>query len=419
VLFGAAGDTGNLGVSALMHAALGGVARCAPDTRVTVFDNGWGVRSGQALFDGKAFAYRRCGARLSKRYHRAESFANMRLAGMFGGLWNAGARAVLEADAVWDVSGGDSFGDLYGERILRAILAPKLLALRAGKPLVLLPQTYGPFRSEAGLRRARDVVQRSRLAWARDARSFEALRDLAGEGFDPERHRAGVDLAFALAPREPVSALPDSIAGWLKGGRPLVGVNVSGLIHNDPDAPAKYGLAVDYRELMGGLMRRLLEETEANVVLIAHVVPTGDRRESDVTAARELLAGLGPAAAERVALLPPHHDASEVKWLVSHFDWFCGTRMHATIGALSSGVPTSGLAYSLKMEGVFESCGQGTRVADLRAGDAAGALASIWSSYEERDAIRRELGDAMPAVRARADEELDETLAASAGSETG
>ena len=119
-LFGAAGDTGNHGVSALLHSTLAGIARFSPGSRVTVFDNGWGVRDAGATYDGKPFEYRLCGARLSRRFHRPESFFHMRVASRLGGLGNPGARAILASDAVWDISGGDSFADLYGERHLKA-----------------------------------------------------------------------------------------------------------------------------------------------------------------------------------------------------------------------------------------------------------------------------------------------------------
>lgn len=36
------------------------------------------------------------------------------------------------------------------------------------------------------------------MAWARDERSFDVLKDLLGDAFDPLRHRSGVDVAFGL-----------------------------------------------------------------------------------------------------------------------------------------------------------------------------------------------------------------------------
>ena len=58
---------------------------------------------------------------------------------------NPVVRTVADSDLVLDVSGGDSFTDLYGAARFRQIIAPKQIALATGRPLVLLPQTYGPF----------------------------------------------------------------------------------------------------------------------------------------------------------------------------------------------------------------------------------------------------------------------------------
>ena len=91
-------------------------------------------------------------------------------------------------------------------------------------------------------------------------------------------------------------------------------------------------------------------------------------------------------------MAPAFADSREAKWLISKCDWFCGTRMHSTIAGLSSGVPTSTLAYSGKAQGVFESCGQGDCVADMRTLDAGAAVGIVFTSWKERQRVREELG---------------------------
>ena len=419
-IFGAAADTGNLGVSALLHSALAAVARFAPEARVTAFDNGWGVRSAVLERTTGSFAYQLAGARLSRRYHRPESFANMRFSARFGGVGNPGMRAILKAHAVWDVSGGDSFCDLYGERRLEAILAPKRLVLDHGVPLVLLPQTYGPFRADDARAAAADIVRRSALAWARDARSFEALRLLLGDEFDPKRHRQGVDMAFALEVLPPRAGVPEPLSSWLapERERPTVGLNVSGLIYSDPDAARKYDLRVDYRRLVDETVRALLDRTDANIVLVPHVNVDSKRIESDPEACRRVIeqaASASDGAHERLVAAPAFETPGEAKWVLARLDWFSGTRMHACIGALSRGVPTAGLAYSLKTQGVFESCGQGDHVVDLRKLETDAAIEAVWRSWEARQAAQKVLQERLPEVVSTARKQLAETLERSAG----
>jgi colanic acid/amylovoran biosynthesis protein WcaK/AmsJ len=417
-LFGAAPDTGNLGVSALCTATVTAVARRLPHASLFVFDNGWRARPATARVDGRNFAYTLCGARHSRRLYRPESFWNMRVSAWLGGLGNAGACAITEADLVLDASGGDSFTDLYGSDRFETVMMPKRIATEAQRPLVLLPQTYGPFSRERVRRKAGRIVREAAAAWARDPRSFERLRELAGEDFDSERHRCGVDVAFALDSREPSIPLPEPFDSWMesrrRGGRRVVGFNPSGLVYNDPDAAARrYRLLANYRQVVTTFLVRLLEESDANIVLVPHVVTPSGHFESDVAACEHLHALLAPYGRDRLAVMPAHSDPCEAKWFISRLDWFCGTRMHSTIAALSSGVPTSAIAYSLKTLGVFETCGQGDRVADPRWLDTSEVVENLWASWCERVATRASLAARLPAVLEKAESQMDEILGTS------
>ncbi|MFD0823263.1 polysaccharide pyruvyl transferase family protein, partial [Micromonospora zhanjiangensis] len=202
-LFGVTGWRHNLGVGALRAATLSGVLSREPAARVTAFDEGWGMRSGRAFVAGIPMQISLAGARASRRYHRPESYLNMRVSAALGGLRNAGLAAIDAADLVLDASGGDSFTDLYGTRRFNAVTWPKRLAVLRHRPLVLLPQTYGPYRADRVRATAAALTRSATMAWARDPDSFLALADLLGADLDPSRHREGVDVAFALEPREP------------------------------------------------------------------------------------------------------------------------------------------------------------------------------------------------------------------------
>jgi polysaccharide pyruvyl transferase WcaK-like protein len=410
-LAGASTDTGNLGVSALCLATLGSIFRARQDAKITVFDEGWGVRGATLESHASRFDFHQCGVRYSRRLHRPESLWNIRLSCRLGGLGNPAARALLDADALLDISGGDSFTDLYGPKRFNAVAATKLLALENRIPLILLPQTYGPFEDPARRQTASRIVRESALAWARDEHSFRALKELAGDCFEPDRHRCGVDVAFALETRRPSVDLGPQLENWIKAGTRRAGVNVSGLIHNDPGAAAvQFGLKADYVNVVRELLNRLLSDRDVHVVLIPHVVTRPEHFESDVRACRDVLESFGPDARDRIALCPALSDPREVKWVISKMEWFCGTRMHATIAALSSGVPAAAIAYSLKTAGVFESCGQQDHVADPRALDSEQVLERLWQSWTTRDQARATLSRRLTDVVAKAQEQIELTL---------
>ncbi len=413
-LLGAPGDTLNLGVAALNRACVDGLFSREPDARLTVFDNGLGRRSTTETVGSEAVTYWRVGMRRSRRYHRRESLWNIELSSRLGGLWNPAARALGSANAVLAVSGGDSFSDIYGQARFDTIARPQELVLARGGRLVLLPQTFGPYGDARNLARAREIVRSSAMAVARDPRSFEALVELAGDDFDPGRYLSGVDMAFAMPS---VCPRPDVAAEWsriLQGRRLLVGVNVSGLVYNDKAAGDRYGLQARYREVVRDLIGRLVYESDASVVLVPHVLAPRGVVESDL-AACEAVAGSFDLPADRILLGPVLADPREVKWMISQCDWFCGTRMHSTIAALSSGVPTAALAYSGKTEGVFETCGMGDQVADLRRLDSHGALDRVWSSWTARDRLRDRLAEALPGVLQSAADQMDLVVGRSRG----
>jgi len=407
VLAGAAPDTGNLGVTALSDAMIEGLLSRLPECELTVFDFGTGLRR---VEENGVGSYWLCGAKHSRRFHKPETMWNIRMAAKLGGLNNPAAKRLLAADAVLDISGGDSFSDIYGPRRFRAVALTKVLAQSHGVPLILLPQTYGPFQSDAIRRSAQDIVGTSEMAWARDEHSFAALRSLLGTRFDAERHRSGVDVAFLLRVRQPRTPIDGVLAGWLRdrAGRELVGINVSGLLYNKADeAKVQYGLKATYAEVVTELTRRMLEKTNALVMLMPHVVTPHGHYESDVDACESVKAALGELGKERVQVAPALERPGEAKWLISQTDWFCGTRMHATIAGLSSGVATAAIAYSPKTLGVFESCGQGEHVADPRSLGTNEVVDRLWKSWESRRGAKASIAAALPTTIARAKDQMD------------
>ncbi|MFY9328486.1 MAG: polysaccharide pyruvyl transferase family protein [Georgfuchsia sp.] len=405
-LFGAAPDTPNMGVSALFASAITGLSRYLDPVEFVVFDNGIGRRN--ELFsgpDGKNIQLIRFGARGGRRYHRPENLATMLLTsrlGRMGAILNEGIRLIDSCTAVLDVSGGDSFSDIYGRARFNNIFRPKAIAINRGKPLILLPQTYGPYKSPEVATLASSVVSKASMAWARDQHSFGNLKQLLGDCFRPAIHQCGVDMAFGLMAIPASHLLDEHLNEWLAGKtktQALIGFNVSGLIYNDPAAAIEsYGLKADYRQTVTGFLQRILDATSARVLLISHVMDQPGHFESDLAACRNVAMRLGEKYKNRVAVAPATLNESQVKWLIAQMDWFCGTRMHSTIAGLSSGIPTAAVSYSDKTAGVFETCKQARQVMDPRILTTADVINGLWESFSTRDELRRSLSASLPRV---------------------
>jgi polysaccharide pyruvyl transferase WcaK-like protein len=86
--------------------------------------------------------------------------------------------------------------------------------------------------------------------------------------------------------------------------------------------------------------------------------------------------------------------------------------MHSTIAALSTGTPACALAYSLKTRGVFETCGVGEAVAELRCLSTDAALERVMRTWQNRASLAHTIATELPKVLARSREQLNEMVGA-------
>lgn len=238
-------------------------------------------------------------------------------------------------DIVLDIGAGDSFTDTYGDKRFAYIMATKMLPIARGVPLVLSPQTIGPFSRQPHMRAAAWACGRAAAVFARDPLSSQALRSLAPGA----RAFETIDVAFALPFERPAR----------KDGPLRVGVNVSGLLFNGGyTGKGEFGMAVDYASYTNGLLAALVGRKDVAVELICHVSAPEQPRDDDGAVAERLAADV-----PGVRRVPDFASPSEAKSFISGLDFLVGARMHATIAAYSTGVPVVPVSYSRKFEGLF------------------------------------------------------------------
>ena len=286
---------------------------------------------------------------------------------------------VWRSDLVIDIGAGDSFTDIYGTRRLRRMFVLKFLTHLARTPLVVAPQTIGPFTRVRTKFLARLSLRLSAVVATRDAMSTAALRDLGVRGAVIEAS----DVALRLPYDPPATRVP--------GGLVQVGINVSGLLMGGGyTGKNEFGIALDYPALMRDLIRHF-QGVGAQVHLVPHVIVRGGRMVGEDDArASQVLASEFPGT----ILAPAFDTPSQAKTYIAGMDFFMGARMHACIAAFSAGVPVIPMAYSRKFEGLFGSIGY-TRTVDCTKEDGATILAKIIAGFENRQALQTEANAAL------------------------
>ena len=238
-------------------------------------------------------------------------------------------------DYVFDIGEGDSFADIYGLKRFFFVSITKYLALRAGSKLILAPQTIGPFVNPILARIAKYLLKKSDVVYVRDYKSHAYLQSIGVDSVEVS------DVAFVL----PFDAQPKC--------EDSIGLNVSGLLWNGGYTKNnQFGLVVNYPEFIVALVDAFLKRNK-KVHLIAHVISDSIEVEDDYRVMKKLKERY--ADNSDVILAPKFRSAIEAKSYISQMQLFLGSRMHSTIGSLSSGVPTIPLAYSRKFSGVFGS----------------------------------------------------------------
>lgn len=282
-------------------------------------------------------------------------------------------KLLRQCDIVFDIGEGDSFADIYGNKRLAIQVFAKLLVRAFGKPLVLAPQTIGPFSTGGGKVLGNVAMRSATRVYARDHLSMEYLGKV---GFLSKSAEV-IDVAFALPYKRP-----------MRDGdmRVKVGINVSGLLYNGGySGKNEFNLTVDYRALIEGACEYFLAHEGVEVYLVPHVISDATAVEDDLRASlqlKERYPGL------RIA--PRFRSPSEAKSFISGMDFFTGARMHACIAAFSSNVPVLPMAYSRKFNGLFNSIGY-EHILDCLKTDTDSALRQIAEAFENRKQLVSEV----------------------------
>ncbi|MEL6362514.1 MAG: polysaccharide pyruvyl transferase family protein [Pseudomonadota bacterium] len=301
-----------------------------------------------------------------------------------GGLLDA----IKACDLVLDIGAGDSFSDIYGAgRILKMIAAQNLVRV-AGRPLIMSPQTLGPFEQPTIKRMAISVLNSAALVAARDDLSVNYAREI---GYDGPLIQAS-DVALRLPYNQPAPRGDGTIK---------VGINISGLLFKGGySGDNMFGLKGNYADLMRDVIRFFRTAKYVDLHLVSHVV--GDRLstggvEDDREAAKQLAEEF-----PGVHVAPSFRSPIDAKSYIADMDFFVGARMHACIAAFSSGVPVVPIAYSRKFEGLFGALGY-DMVADCRAEHPDAILARIKLAFAQRTEVRTRMREAFEAGLQRLD----------------
>lgn len=291
-----------------------------------------------------------------------------------------------QLDCILDIGAGDSFAEIYGAKRFGFLWLTKYMALRRKVPLILAPQTIGPFTRTPYKQLAAITMNGSDAVLSRDTQSLEVAQSMSPRA----NNMLAVDVAFVL---------PFADQSEKRGGTKLrFGLNVSGLLYHEAETGRnRFGLSYDYQKFTHLLIEQLLQRENVEIHLVPHATSKGDPTDDDGRRA-DMLVQHYP----QLIRVPEFPGPSEAKSYISSLDFLVAGRMHACVGAYSSGTPVVPVAYSRKFSGLFGMLGYDHMV-PVTGKTEEGALAYVLEALEQKDMLQTKMKQGMQQVQTRLD----------------
>lgn len=346
---------GNLGDELLLEAIVTGLRARMPDLDLV-------VPSAQPEETAAAYGVRSWPRTSAQHWWRELAGADLLISG--------GGSLLQDASGPWTIP-------YYGGIILAA-------AAR-GVPVMIFGQGIGPLRSPISRRMVKHVIERAALVTVRDEGSCELLRGIGVEKEIILTSDPALTLAFDSD--DPGDGDPPVAAGE----RPLrVGV-----------ALRRHGLTEGLSERLAAALSQLASEHPLQFVFFPMDV-------AEDVAAAETVAGRMRCD---VRLVKEPLDRRRLSALLHGLDFVIGMRLHALIAAALAGVPFASINVDPKLDGVSQQLRMPPLLRMPALPNATVLAATLAAQLCRRDELRRQLAQALPALRREAERPFD--LAAS------
>lgn len=405
IISGASFETNNRGVSALAMGSVETILLSCPYSKLTFLDYGKMSKVYKVPINGGIdipFIPIRFNKNIKLNNNIAHLIGKVLISRLFSRVIgkslierNRVLKVINDAHCFMALSGGDSFSDIYGLRRLIYVALPQILALMMKKPLILLPQTVGPFNSKLSIKLAKYILSNAVLVYTRDRESIKDIEKCIAAKATNDRFRFCYDVGFALTPRA-TKMIKDLEFSYIP--RPLVGLNISGLLYTKK-SNTHFGLNVNYSKLVEDIIHQLIRIKGASILLIPHVFGPDEDSESDVPVCKKIYEKLKELYPNKLFTIKCDYDQSEIKHIIGKCDFFIGSRMHSCIAAVSQSIPAVSISYSKKFLGVMGAVGIEECVADPKMLDSNQILSRINQAFDSRFELKQRIEMKLPEIK--------------------
>lgn len=244
-----------------------------------------------------------------------------------------GTFPVNKIDAVLDIS-GFAYSDQWGKTAVKNVNKLIKFFKKRNSKYIFMPQAFGPFSSIDIRNGMKKAIDNSDLIIARDKHSYKMLIEIA----ESNKIKCYPDITIKVGNIENVI---ENIS------------NYSCVVPNERmlDQGREYWPEGKYLEYVNNVIRRLLVETNHNILILIH-----DKGSGDANLAYRLKKNF---PYEDRVIVYYEDDTMRLKSILGGANLVIGSRFHALVSALSQNIPSMALGWSHKYKMLFDEYGIG------------------------------------------------------------
>jgi colanic acid/amylovoran biosynthesis protein len=229
-------------------------------------------------------------------------------------------------DALIDIS-GYAYGDKFAWGKCRAAATRSRSYAKRGKPIIYLPQMFGPFTNPKVIKYFKRCCDESTRIYAREQASYDAVRQLIG---DDDRLRMAPDITIFSSASVAHNNIHEAYACLVP--------NEKLLVQSQTDWINCY------------LSRMIAAGVRMHERGVLPAVVSHSAESQDAALAKELADGIEETIGKNQVIRFSELDPYALKSFIAGSRYLVGSRFHSVVAALSSGVPAVSLGWAHKYD---------------------------------------------------------------------
>lgn len=246
-----------------------------------------------------------------------------------------------KCDLVIDIS-GDVFSDIYPIGVFY-VGWRQFISIFLRKPLIIFPQTLGPFKKIWSNLIARITLNYASVIFVREKFSLKYIKRIVK---NPMKIKFSIDCAFFLKKSYETTKY-DRFFNSKKTDSLTIGICPSQFIVN--------AYSNRYIKVLEDFSNHVIRNKKSKIILISHVIDTVKFVTDDRRVSAKIFKNIEDK--EKCLFIKEDQNADVLKRIISKCDIFIGSRMHSNIASISTNVPTIALSYSHKYLGIMSLYG--------------------------------------------------------------